>query len=192
MCTDNRPRVTQVDHSDGFHYAKTDDASCSSFFVMSALANIENLLQELNDYAASRSPAGSSTNNKPVFGLADPKAIATDIAELTLNEIAEQDLGNEQVTWRKDGGRDYIHASVKKNKDYVSSLFFQEGQGILRFLRSNVRSREAGITAAQTVLLEFLVGFIEKAKSILQPYAVSIKVRMPSLCVVRRCSSQRI
>lgn len=54
---------------------------------MSALSNIEGLLQDLNEHRPEGERKGTQTN------IADAKSLATDIATLAMSDVPEEDLG---------------------------------------------------------------------------------------------------
>lgn len=55
---------------------------------MSALSNIEALIQDLNEHRPEAERKGIQTS------VADAKSLATDIATLTMSDVPDEDLGN--------------------------------------------------------------------------------------------------
>ncbi|KAI8384548.1 uncharacterized protein BYT42DRAFT_493256, partial [Radiomyces spectabilis] len=58
--------------------------------------------------------------------------------------------------------------------DYASSMLLSPENGIIRFLKANVQSRDPTIISAEAILLEFLISYIRKCHSILSAYLPTI------------------
>ncbi|KAI9317521.1 hypothetical protein BX666DRAFT_1633731 [Dichotomocladium elegans] len=124
---------------------------------MASLSKLGSLLRDLSDHV----PSATRGESKLVNNGTDVKSLAKDISDLVMSGIEDQD------------------------QDYASSLLFHSENSILRFLRTNIRTKDTNIMFAQSELLHFIASYIQKVQRVLEPYSLGIR----EACFVLACGA---